>query len=156
MCSSDLVVFTQAHATRNLLSEFPEQILSKWQGEAFIDEVLEPYARADVRLRAQNFHGGALWESVNHWLKRLSQLNNNDWRPVALWALKEHGDDPKFLNAFFEKLERLAASMLVRRLYRNVRLTRYMALLKQLIAGTTRSEERRVGKECRSRWSPYH
>ena len=24
------------------------------------------------------------------------------------------------------------------------------------ILGTTRSEERRVGKECRSRWSPYH
>ena len=22
--------------------------------------------------------------------------------------------------------------------------------------GTFRSEERRVGKECRSRWSPYH
>ena len=22
--------------------------------------------------------------------------------------------------------------------------------------GLTRSEERRVGKECRSRWSPYH
>ena len=24
------------------------------------------------------------------------------------------------------------------------------------VAGTARSEERRVGKECRSRWSPYH
>src|SRR2546430_15707932 len=24
------------------------------------------------------------------------------------------------------------------------------------IAGAFRSEERRVGKECRSRWSPYH
>ena len=24
------------------------------------------------------------------------------------------------------------------------------------ISNTTRSEERRVGKECRSRWSPYH
>ena len=24
------------------------------------------------------------------------------------------------------------------------------------VIGTTRSEERRVGKECRSRWSPYH
>ena len=23
-------------------------------------------------------------------------------------------------------------------------------------AAMTRSEERRVGKECRSRWSPYH
>ena len=26
----------------------------------------------------------------------------------------------------------------------------------QLIERQTRSEERRVGKECRSRWSPYH
>ena len=25
-----------------------------------------------------------------------------------------------------------------------------------LILNTKRSEERRVGKECRSRWSPYH
>src|SRR5258708_11006413 len=25
-----------------------------------------------------------------------------------------------------------------------------------LADGVTRSEERRVGKECRSRWSPYH
>ena len=24
------------------------------------------------------------------------------------------------------------------------------------LSGLTRSEERRVGKECRSRWSPYH
>src|SRR6266478_9901169 len=24
------------------------------------------------------------------------------------------------------------------------------------VSGFTRSEERRVGKECRSRWSPYH
>ena len=24
------------------------------------------------------------------------------------------------------------------------------------LVGRTRSEERRVGKECRSRWSPYH
>ena len=25
-----------------------------------------------------------------------------------------------------------------------------------IFQATTRSEERRVGKECRSRWSPYH
>ena len=30
------------------------------------------------------------------------------------------------------------------------------AWLAVLPAGTLRSEERRVGKECRSRWSPYH
>ena len=26
----------------------------------------------------------------------------------------------------------------------------------KLVNGSVRSEERRVGKECRSRWSPYH
>ena len=25
-----------------------------------------------------------------------------------------------------------------------------------MVSKSTRSEERRVGKECRSRWSPYH
>ena len=29
----------------------------------------------------------------------------------------------------------------------------YMLMLAKVL---TRSEERRVGKECRSRWSPYH
>ena len=29
-------------------------------------------------------------------------------------------------------------------------------VITETIILTTRSEERRVGKECRSRWSPYH
>ena len=29
-------------------------------------------------------------------------------------------------------------------------------VFKTLVARGARSEERRVGKECRSRWSPYH
>ena len=32
----------------------------------------------------------------------------------------------------------------------------YAASLGEFEQRTTRSEERRVGKECRSRWSPYH
>src|SRR2546425_1179480 len=30
------------------------------------------------------------------------------------------------------------------------------ALIVEIAAADVRSEERRVGKECRSRWSPYH
>src|SRR5256885_4412212 len=30
------------------------------------------------------------------------------------------------------------------------------ARLESMVMGVLRSEERRVGKECRSRWSPYH
>ena len=33
----------------------------------------------------------------------------------------------------------------------------YLTLSNQIdLLNITRSEERRVGKECRSRWSPYH
>ena len=32
----------------------------------------------------------------------------------------------------------------------------YLRNVKQFIKNASRSEERRVGKECRSRWSPYH
>ena len=31
-----------------------------------------------------------------------------------------------------------------------------MELMKEADTALLRSEERRVGKECRSRWSPYH
>ena len=31
-----------------------------------------------------------------------------------------------------------------------------VSIKKMLYIGESRSEERRVGKECRSRWSPYH
>ena len=35
-------------------------------------------------------------------------------------------------------------------------LKRLQADMQASARDTTRSEERRVGKECRSRWSPYH
>src|SRR2546422_6335341 len=34
--------------------------------------------------------------------------------------------------------------------------TEYQVCFREVIPGRGRSEERRVGKECRSRWSPYH
>ena len=37
-----------------------------------------------------------------------------------------------------------------------LRATRPDDLAAVAIQGALRSEERRVGKECRSRWSPYH
>ena len=33
---------------------------------------------------------------------------------------------------------------------------KWMEYIEEMASETERSEERRVGKECRSRWSPYH
>ena len=38
----------------------------------------------------------------------------------------------------------------------NLTLNDYEEICKRLKRKPNRSEERRVGKECRSRWSPYH
>src|SRR2546427_1028003 len=40
--------------------------------------------------------------------------------------------------------------------YQGVRQAQQMMGVGERAAGRDRSEERRVGKECRSRWSPYH
>lgn len=131
-------IVSKARAVRGLLVEFPEQVLSPYlpsDGAGFIDNLLEPYALADQRLINQDFDAGGTWDNVNAWLKRLVQIDNADWRPPALWALKNHGDDPEFLDAFLTKLERLAASLLIRRVYTTPRVLRYLDLLKQLDAG---------------------
>jgi hypothetical protein len=131
-------IISKARAVRGLLVEFPEQVLNAYlpaNGKGFISQVLEPYALADQRLINQDYDAGDQWDNVNDWLKRLVQLDNDDWRPVALWALKNHNDDEAFLDAFLRKLERLAASFLLRRVYTTPRVQRYLDLLKQLEGG---------------------
>lgn len=126
-------------ARRELLREFPEQVLDQYldDGRAaeFIDELLLPYAKAFERTVARDFGPGHDWQTVNDWLKRLALIDNKDWRACALWALKHHPDDAPFLAEFLRKLERLAASFLLRREYTTPRISRYLDLLKQLKDG---------------------
>ncbi|MEO5316323.1 DUF262 domain-containing HNH endonuclease family protein [Pseudarthrobacter sp. CC12] len=132
------MIVSKTRAVRGMLVEFPEQVLKSYlptNGRGFIDNLLEPYALADQRLINQDFDAGGQWDNVNAWLKRLVQLDNDDWRPAALWALKNHKDDPVFLDTFLGRLERLAASFLVRRVYTTPRVGRYLELLKQLDDG---------------------
>lgn len=132
------VIFAKERARRELLKEFPEQVLSDYlPGKAarFVDDVLVPYADAYEQIRDQRYTATAGAGRVNAWFKRLEQLENNDWRPPALWAVRAHADDPEWLDQFFRALERLAASMFIRRVYATPRVQRYVDLLRQLSAG---------------------
>jgi hypothetical protein len=98
----------------------------------FVDDVVIPYSRAYREIRDYAYVSTAGADLVNAWFRRLNGVGNSDWRPAALWALKHHRDDPVWLNSFLRKLERLATSMLVRRVYATPRVTRYADLLRQL------------------------
>lgn len=132
------MIFSKVRGRRELLTEFPEQVLNDYlpdRASEFVDDVLLPYADAYQQIRDHSYQAVVGADAINRWTRRLTQLDNNDWRPPAMWAVRNHGDDPEFLDAFLSRLERLAASMLIRRAYTTPRTQRYADLLKQLDDG---------------------
>src|SRR3712207_3230238 len=69
-----------------------------------------------------------------------------DYSQIELRILAEVSEDPAFVEAFQrgDDLHRVTAA------------TMYGVPMGEVTRDQRRSEERRVGKECRSRWSPYH
>lgn len=132
------MIVARERPRRELLLEFDDQVLSKYLpggGQEFVDEVLIPFSDAYEHLTTQNYPAQGAWAPVNDWLAVLMQIDNADWRPPALWAMKHHSNQPEFVAEFLRRLERLAASMLIRRVYATPRATRYAELLKQLEDG---------------------
>lgn len=132
------MIFARKRAERELLKEFPEQVLNGYlpdRPKEFVDDVVVPYANAYAITRKADYVASTGADLVNLWLRRLAPLDNNDWRPPAMWALRHRPHDPQWLAAFLQRLERLASSMFVRRVYATPRAQRYAALLTQLDQG---------------------
>lgn len=131
---------TKVRAKRELLKEFPQQVLKSYldsgQAVSFVDDILLPYGEALEMAELDSFvEASPTWTAVNGWLRKLRQLDNQDWRPPALWALRHHPDDAEFLAAFLRSLERLAVSSMLRGEYTTPRTQRYLDLLTELDRG---------------------
>ncbi len=113
-----------------VLKEFREYV-SEPTGDSrrLIDGTILPYATACHTIVNAAYANGAGSERVNDLLRWLNRIDNIDWLPPAMLYLTRHGDKPTSMLPFFSDLERLAASMMVRRLYINRRAERYNRLL---------------------------
>lgn len=134
------MIVAKARATRALLEEFRSQVLDHQQwlpsrAEEFVDEMLSPYATALSIIDNADYAARTGADAVNRVLRRLSRFENNDWKPVALWLVRHLGDSPLELALQLDGLERLAASMVLRRTYSTPRAQRYGAVLRDLEAG---------------------
>ena len=72
---------------------------------------------------------------------------------LGFWEFGRIGEEPFMLLPRFYVGEELAVAQSYKDIYNQLDKDKQESFLDTL---TTRSEERRVGKECRSRWSPYH
>lgn len=129
---------SKERARRELLKEFPAQVLDAYlpdRAAQFIEELLLPYADAYGQLGGGSFVAAHGASEINAWLRRLDQLDHADWKPAAMWAIRHWGNDPEILEPFLRSLERLAASLFIRRLYTTQRLGRYIELVRELEQG---------------------
>jgi hypothetical protein len=133
------MIFGKRRPQEALLKEFPRQVLARFgpgRMHDFIDDEIVPLSRSYCEIRDARY-APADPESgeINASFRRLAQLDNRDWRAPALWALRYRHDDRKFVYQFMDKLERLAASMFIRRVYTSPRVDRYARLLTELDGG---------------------
>lgn len=134
------MIVAKVRATKALLEEFRTQVLEgqQWlpaRATAFVDDMLGPYATALSTVDNADYASASGADVVNRVLRRLGRYENNDWKPVALWLVRHLLDEPGSLATHLGALDRLAASMVLRRTYSTPRAQRYGAVLRDLEAG---------------------
>ena len=82
---------------------------------------------------------------------QVEMLHNLESRPIS-----PDEDCPELTMEQLTQFRRISAANREERCKQTVTLRLSPQALRRAKALGKRSEERRVGKECRSRWSPYH
>ncbi len=132
------MLFAKQQQKLSVLRELDQYVLSEFlpaRAGEFVDRVVVPYGKVFATVRDQSFTYARGADAVNAWLRRLAEIDNFDWQPVALWVIHRHANEPEAIASHLCALERLAASMMIRRMIASRRIQRYGALLTELEQG---------------------
>lgn len=120
----------------SLLDDFRRVVLAKiGDSQHFIDDVLVPLGSAYYVIRNATYQHPEGGERVSTLLRWLNRIEDSDWVPPALVYLSLYHEQPDRLLRFFGELERLAASLMIRRQYRHRRIPRYAHLMAAIERG---------------------
>lgn len=131
------MIFAKTKQKTTVLDEFRSFVVDRVGDPAkVVDDVIVPYA--DLYANVLNGSWASVVESerINRNLGWLHRLDNADWIPPALAFLRQNKEQPRRIADFLERLERLAASMFVRRVYVGGRIRRYGQLLEEIESGS--------------------
>ena len=125
-------IFTMEKAKKNLLDEFRSFVVPETTPKSLIDDYLEPYTMAYMKLKNCAYTSTKNAEDINGLLYWLNKCNNYDWMPPAILFMTMHPDDSDYLLWFIRKLERLSSYLQVTAQDVNHRMARYKFVLAEL------------------------
>jgi hypothetical protein len=124
------MVYAKTKARETILREFRTAVLSRYADRrAFINHVLVPLSDAFEVATHADYQADRHAEEINQLFTWLNLLDNTDWIPPAISFLSRYGGDPERVLAFLTDLDRLAASMHIRRADVTRRIERYGRVL---------------------------
>lgn len=130
------MIYAKTKSRGSLLKEFRQYVTSTITNpESFIEDVVVPYADVYARIINEAWEATTHADDINNTLAWLNRIDNFDWIPPAIKYLNLHKNDPESIATFLEALERLAASMYIRRVGINGRIDRYADLLREIENG---------------------
>ncbi len=130
------MLYARAKQRETIIREFDSLVFPKVPpGTGFVDNILVPYAAAFEQVVKCDYVSTNHASQVNDLLRWMSRLDNADWVPPAISWLAKHGEDEQSVLRFLTYLERLAASLFIRRIDINRRLERYGRLLRAIDSG---------------------
>lgn len=130
------MIYAKSKQRETLIKEFQEYVFPRiGDPRAFVDDVVSPFADVYFRILTQSWESRKNAEEINRFLTWLSRIDNFDWIPPTILYLDRCGNEPELVYSFLERLERLAASMFIRRVNINGRIERYGRLLRQIEDG---------------------
>jgi hypothetical protein len=131
-------IYRKGVGSNNTLEDFRMLVIEAVRdSQVLIDEGIVPYGQALRTILTANsdYEDEVASGRINNLFRWLRQVDNSDWVPPALLYLKQHYQAPDRLVRFFTELERLAASMMIRRQYLNRRRQRYARVIAAIHAG---------------------
>ena len=131
------MIYAKTRARKTILEEFRTSVLANFPDKrSFIDDALVPFSDAfEITTRA-DYVSAVEPGRVNEILGWLNLIDNSDWIPPAIWFASRPNVASSELADFLTGLERLAASMFVRRSDVNKRVERYGRLLESMQSGS--------------------
>ena len=125
-------IFTMEKAKKNLLDEFRSYVVPQTTPKALVDDYLEPYTMAYMKLKNCEYTSSKNAEEINNYLYWLNKNNNYDWMPPAILFMSMYPDDSDYLLWFVRKLERIASYLQVTAQDVNHRMSRYKFILAEM------------------------